>query len=118
MYLEIGGNKLFVDYDQLNTMLTTGDPSLKGGEVSESETEETFNAKGELIGKKVTTKKSIKAREVDGFRYQMLMEMLGTVMDIDGESDSLGNISTDNFSVGQRIAYNTLIEYKVLNIIE
>ena len=33
MYLEIGGNKLFVDYDQLNTMLTTGDPSLKGGEV-------------------------------------------------------------------------------------
>lgn len=118
MYLKIGGEELFVDYEQLNIMLTTGDPSLKGGDLSESETEEIFDEEGKLVSKKITTKKFVKSREVDSFRYQMLMEMLQTVMDVEGEADSLGNISTESFSVGQRIAYNTLIEYKILNTIE
>jgi len=118
MYLEIGGEKLFIDFEQLNTMLTSGDPSLKAGDGSESEVKETFGSDGLLIGKKVVTNHFTKPRVIDGFRYEILMQMIQKLMDSESEADSLGKVGFDNFTVGEIIAFNTLIEYKVLNIIE
>lgn len=110
--LKISGENYFIDFANIEKLISSG---FKGGEITDSETVETFE-NGKSISKITTNKTYQKGKEVDAFRYESIREMIDILLTTEEGEDSLGSLNKTSISF--KLAFNTLIEYGVLNIVE
>jgi hypothetical protein len=118
--LNIGGQNYFIDFQSAEKLLTSGS-TFKGGKVEDKETTETFDSDGKLIGKVVITKETLRGKEVDMFRYETIKDMMDIIFSDDDEEDPAVKVNKkklDSQPMSFKIAFNTLLEYGVLNIAE
>lgn len=118
--LKIGGQNYFIDFETAEKLLTNGSV-FKGGEVQDVETTEVFDANNKLVSKTVSTKKYFRGKEVDMFKYENINDMIGIIFSNDEESDSgvkSNKKELENQPLSFKVAFNTLLEYGVLNIAE
>ena len=113
--LEIGGVAFYIDFDSIESILTSKDDDLSAKQVEETETKTTYIAGG-VEKTEVTVKQYHKGREVDLSRYdtyRMLIEILLTYNEeID---DTLGTeMALQDATIPFKIAFNTLVKYGVL----
>lgn len=113
--LTFGGQQYFIDFLNIDTVLSSGSAGLKGGLITETKTT-TFK---DFEGKETTTVEEnevYKSKEVDGFRYETIREMISIILENNDEDDGITNLNSKSISF--KLAFNTLIEYGILNIAE
>lgn len=113
--LSIGGNKYFLDFSNTQKILSSGDSGFKGGMVTETKTTKVLDSEGNVTSTVVETNEFYKSKEVDGFRYETIRTMVDILFSEIDETD--GALGLTNKSISFILAFNTLIEYGILNII-
>jgi hypothetical protein len=113
--LEIAGVAYYIDFDNIEKILTSVDPDLEARNIEDIETRVT-NLNGGVEKTEIITKKYHKGREVDLSRYEtyrMLIEILLTYNE--ETDDALGiEIAMQNAPLSFKIAFNTLVKYGIL----
>lgn len=113
--LEIAGVAYYIEFDNIEKILTSTDSDLEARDVEELETKIT-NINGGVERTEITTKKYHKGREVDLSRYEtyrMLIEILLTYHE--ELDDALGlEVAMQNAPLSFKIAFNTLVRYGIL----
>lgn len=117
--IEFGGNYYYVDLEALDELIAS-DESLQAKELEDVDTIEYFDADGKLTKTKVVKKKYTKGKEVDGARYDIINFMLQVVLSpMEEMDDTLGAArALSNAPLNYKIAFNTLLEFGVLKMIE
>lgn len=113
--LEIAGVVYYIDFDNIEKMLTSTDSDLEAKEVEETETKTTY-INGGIEKTEITTKKYHKGREVDLSRYETYRTLLEILFSNNEELDaSMGlELGTKNAPLSFKVAFNTLVKYGVL----
>lgn len=114
--LEIGGQNYFIDFKNIELLLSSG-ASFKGGVIKDTETTEIKDSDGKVTQTTVVTREYYKDRQVDMFRFETVGEMVGILLDNQEESNGITK-SFDSESTSFKLAFNTLLEYGILNIAE
>lgn len=113
--IEFGGTIYFFDIDALDKAITSkvGKPTDK---VSLTEHNEVTNEEGKVVGTETTVTTSLRGKEIDGAKYDLLRMMVETLIDYDDESDtSMGaERALDKTPLSYKIAFNTLYNYGIL----
>jgi len=113
--IEFGGILYYLDIDALDKAITpkTGKPTDK---ISLTEHKEVTDVKGKLVGTETVVTTSLRGKEIDGPKYDILRMMVETLIDYDDESDtSLGaERALDKTPLSYKLAFNTLYNYGIL----
>ena len=119
LYLDFGGKDYYLDFDELDKFLFV---DIGGKEVSETEERIMFSDSGEETGKEVTVKTSVNEKEINGVRYEMITGMIQVILDArDGDDgdDLLGaKIALEKAPLAYKLAFNTLMKYKIIKIVK
>ena len=113
--IEFGGVIYYIDVNALDKAITP--PSVKPTDkVTLTETKTVRNEKGELIGTETVETTSLRGKEIDGAKYDIIRMMLEVLIDYDEETDdSLGvDRALDKTPLSYRVAFNTLYNYGIL----
>ena len=114
--IEFGGKYYMIDLDALDEIISK-EESLKAQDIIETDVaQETVN--GNL--KTITTTRTIpKGKEIDGAMYDTIRLMLEIVMTREDDmDDTLGlDRALDSMPFNYKIAFNTLIKYKILTAV-
>lgn len=114
--IAINGVNYYIDVDVLDEELN-GDDSLSAGHTSDKKTTTFYDYSN---GKKPLTKtveenEIYKPREVDGLKYELYLNMVRTIMEVQVENEDPGMpFNFDNAPVNFTIAFNTLKYKKIL----
>jgi hypothetical protein len=105
-YLDFAGKELIVDFDKLSEVVRADNPFMR-------------DDKGNILkdgdGKVILDD----ALHVDVTKYEMLRDMLTTVLQGTDEIDEkLGIMALDSLPVSFKLSYNTLIYYDILRELE
>lgn len=113
--LEFGGIYYYIDIDALDKAITPKG-SKPTDKVTLYERKEVFNVDGTSAGVETNETTSLKGKEIDGPKYDILREMVMTVLDEDEESDTtLGaDRALEKTSLSYKLAFNTLYNYGIL----
>lgn len=113
--IEFGGINYYIDIDALDKAITPKG-TKPTDKVSLYETKEVKNSEGEVIGTESVETTSLRGKEIDGPKYDIIRMMIETLIDYDDESDtSLGaDRALDKTPLSYKIAFNTLYNYGIL----
>ncbi|NIQ16122.1 MAG: hypothetical protein GTO02_17540 [Candidatus Dadabacteria bacterium] len=113
--IQFGEKTYYIDLEVIDK-LVDNDESLAAQNLSELQTVEFYDEKGQLTGKEVTTRTYAKGKEIDASKYGTIMGFVETVMNYDDEIDeTLGIERGLNASpLSFKIAFNTLLRYNIL----
>ena len=105
-YLDFAGKELIVDFDKLSEVVRADNPFMR-------------DDKGNILkdgdGKVILDD----ALHVDVTKYEMLRDMLTTVLQGTDEIDEkLGIMALDSLPISFKLSYNTLIYYDILRELE
>lgn len=116
--LTVGGQNYFIDFANIEKVLSSGNSGgFKGGMITETEINETYEEGKEMPSTKVVITRTFhKSKEVDGFRYETIRNMIDILLTTEDVEDLKGGLGSQPISF--KIAFNTLIEYGILNIAE
>ena len=106
-YLDFAGKELIVDFDRLSELVKTKSPFLR-------------NENGELIKDENGNNIEDDALHVDVAKYEMLRDMLATVLQGSDDliDDKLGVMGLNSLPVSFKLSYNTLTYYDILRDVE
>jgi len=119
LYLDFGGANYYIDFDELDEFLFV---DIEGKEVSETEVRTIYTKDGEPNGNEVTVKTSINEKEINGVRYEIITGMIQAILDArdgDDDDDLLGaKIALEKAPLAYKLAFNTLMKYKIIKIVK
>ena len=113
--LEIGGIEYSIDLVALDNLITNQE-SIKKKKITEVETKEILDEKGELIGSERFTKKYDSIREIDMAKYETIRVLLEVILSTQDEiDDELGvDRGLGKLSLPFKLSFNTLLEYGII----
>lgn len=114
--LKIGNENYYIDFKNIETVLSSSESGFKGGMITETKTTEGLDKDGKSNFKTINTKEYHKSKEVDGFRYETIRTMIDILLTTEDTEDVRGSLEKQPLSF--KLAFNTLIEYGILNIAE
>jgi hypothetical protein len=116
--IDIGGNSYRINLEKMSELLVS-DKSLEAGEVVEKEEKEKTDVDGKVT-KTVTTRTYPKSKEFDAARFDVLGSMFQIVLSYNEEADDTLGVDRilDSSPIPFKIAYNTLLSYGILEIVE
>jgi hypothetical protein len=117
--IEFGGITYRINLEKTSELLVS-DESLKAGDVTETKVEETYDEKGKLESKVVTTNTYPKSKEFDAPRFEVLGSMFQILLNFNEEVDDTLGVDRilEGSSLPFRIAFNTLLSYGILEEID
>ncbi len=105
-YLDFAGKELIVDFDKLSEVVRASSPLMR-------------DEKGNVLKDEDGNSIEDDALHVDVTKYEMLRDMLSTVLQGTDEIDEkLGIMALDSLPVSFKLSYNTLIHYDILREVE
>jgi uncharacterized protein (UPF0335 family) len=116
---EIDGHPYFVNFVAIDKLLNLSNKTNPtGGIVTESESVERFDNENKLVSKDVIKKDFYKSKEVDGFRYNAIQNMLEIVMmdDIGFDDEDDKPVNPAKKSQSFKLAFNTLLMYGIIDV--
>ena len=113
--IEFGGIRYYIDIEALDKTITPKG-SKPSDKVSLTEYKEVKDIKGKVISTETNITTSLKGKEIDGPKYDIIRMMIETLIDYDDESDtSLGpDRALDKTPLSYKIAFNTLYNYGII----
>lgn len=114
---EIDGEYYYIDFMAVDKLLNlNNEVNPTGGLVTETETKTVTDPDGKSHTEEVT-KNFYRSKEVDGFRYQTIQQMLEMIMiePMDDENKS-GELHDRDFAF--KISFNTLLIYGIIKTYE
>jgi hypothetical protein len=113
--LEVAGVAYYIDFDNIEKMLTSIDSDLEAKDIEDTITK-TINTNGAIERVEIETRKYHKGREVDLSRYETYRTLLEIVLSYNDDSDdALGlEMSMKDAPISFKIAFNTLVKYGIL----
>lgn len=97
-YLEFGGDYLYIDFDEIINVVKLENAPTKDED-------------GNDYPSGVVT--------IDVTKWELVNKMIDTILDEMGEEDpTLGKKNLEKLSVSFKLAYNTLLNYNILKIVE
>lgn len=113
----IGSESYYIDVDTLNDELNN-DSELGAGFTEDSKTTTYKDDTGHVSGITLEVNKIHKPKEVDGFKYDLYMSMIRTVMEVPMEREDPGMpFNLNDAPINFTIAFNTLLYKKILKAI-
>lgn len=107
-YLDFGGEYIYIDFDEITNVIKLIPPE----ELDISVDGKTDNENGE----RPTQFGNI---TIDVIKWEMIIKMVDTILDDLSENDpTIGRKNIDKLPVSFKIAYNTLLKYNIIKIIE
>jgi hypothetical protein len=104
-YLDFGGDYVYIDFDEITNVIKLEPPKEEGKE-SEEEDEMTPPSQFGNI-------------TIDVVKWEMINKMIDTILDDLSEEDpTMGRKNLDKLPVSFKIAYNTLLNYNIIKIVE
>jgi len=123
--IKIGGDNFILDFKAMNELISeTGDidKSMTGQEIETKYIYESLDDTGieKLTSRHVTVREYDKGKEIDVSKYETLRMIIDIVMaQNEGIDDTLGvERAMKTMPISFKIAFNTLLYYKVLRKIE
>lgn len=112
--LEIGGVEYAIDLEALDAVITS--KSHDTNKVTEKESKEILDEKGELIGSEVYTKEYERLREIDMAKYETIRVLFEVILSTQEEVD--GDLGVER-GLGKlplpfKLSFNTLINYGII----
>lgn len=130
-YLDFGGENIYIDFDEIINVVRLDIPIIIDFDGEEDE-EEDINEKTK-IGQKTIKNKSDEDEDdeegtrptqygnitIDVIKWEMINKMVNTVLDDLTEDDpTMGRKNLNKLPVSFKIAYNTLLHYNIIKILE
>ena len=110
-YLEFGGEYVYIDFDEITNVIRL---ELPKEEISDEEEVDEDDSDEE--GVPPTQHGNI---TIDVVKWEMINKMIDTILeDFSEEDPTMGRKNLDKLSVSFKIAYNTLLNYNIIKIIE
>jgi hypothetical protein len=113
--IEFGGILYYIDVNALDKAITPTNvkPTDK---ITMTETKVVKNGEGVIIGTEEVQTSSLRGKEIDGAKYDIIRMMLETLIDYDEETDdSLGaDRALEKTPLAYKLAFNTLYNYGIL----
>lgn len=113
--IEFGGITYYIDIEALDRAITPKGvkPTDK---ISLLEVKEVKDNQGVVVGTESLETTSLRGKEIDGPKYDVIRMMVETMIDYDEESDtSLGaDRALEKTPLSYKIAFNTLYNYGIL----
>lgn len=101
-YLEFGGEYVYIDFDEITKVIKLEPPTE---ESTDSDLEIPPSQFGNIT--------------IDVIKWEMINKMIDTILDDLSEEDpTLGRKNLDKLPVSFKIAYNTLLNYNIIKIVE
>jgi hypothetical protein len=112
--LEFGGIAYYLDFDGLENILKP-DADLESGEIEETESKVTY-IQGGVEKTEMIVKKYHKGKEIDISKYETYRTLLEILLSYNEESDDTLGLERglNSTPLPFKIAFNTLVKYKVL----
>lgn len=100
-YLEFGGEYVYIDFDEITNVIKL-EPPKEDGDNDEIVPPTQY---GNIT--------------IDVIKWEMINKMIDTILDDLSEEDpTLGRKNLDKLPVSFKIAYNTLLNYNIIKIVE
>ena len=116
IFLKVGNQNYYLNFENIEKVLSSRSSGFKGGLIDEKETTENYDDKNKLVGKTVVTRNYHKSKEVDGFRYETLRNMIELLLTTEDENDMTNGKDLVKQPINFKLAFNTLLEYGILDI--
>ena len=101
-YLEFGGEYVYIDFDEITNVIKLDPPK-----------EDNTN------NDEIVPPTQYGNITIDVIKWEMINKMIDTILDDLSEEDpTLGRKNLDKLPVSFKIAYNTLLNYNILKIVE
>jgi hypothetical protein len=116
--LDFGGSVYYLNVNKFTDLIKMDHPN--GNDIIETTTKEIKDAQGITITSEVVTVKRERDMYIQQTMYELLREMIDIVLNETDEMDEeLGSQrALDKMSISYKIAFNTLIHYKILVVVE
>lgn len=116
--LDFGGSVYYLNVNKFTDLIKMDHPN--GNDIIETTTKEIKDAEGITITSEVVTVKRERDMYIQQTMYELLREMIDIVLDETEELDEeLGSQrALDKMSISYKIAFNTLIYYRILVVVE
>lgn len=113
--IEYGGILYYIDIDALDKTITPKG-TKQTDVISVKEVRTVYDASGTVSGTEMTETSSLRGKEIDGPKYEVIRMMVETVIDYNEESDdSLGaERGLAKTPLAYKLAFNTLYQYGIL----
>lgn len=118
--VNIDGRYYFINFEMIDKVLNNGVGATDERIVSDTVVEVVKSEHGTVVSEKITTTNTLKPREVNAFRYQVISAMLDEILHnaIDGEESEIPKLELDKLSIGAKLSFNTLLEYGIMSFID
>lgn len=116
--LDFGGSVYYLNVNRFTELIKMDHPN--GNVIIETTTKEIKDAQGKTITSEVVTVKRERDMYIQQTMYELLREMIDIVLNETDELDEeLGSErALDKMSISYKMAFNTLIYYKILVVVE
>jgi hypothetical protein len=115
--IELFGELYYIDFLELDKFLTLDKQSE--GKIETKTVVETAKPNGDLVSTKTTTQEHIAHKEIDGVKFELVRNFITDIGDDGHEEDSrLGEHSLEKTSIRFKLAFNTLLAYRLLKKID
>lgn len=112
--IPINGENYYIDVDVLNDILYA-DSASSDETFEDKRKTENFDENGDSQGYVVDTSSIYKPREVDAFKYEMYMSLIGAVLMAPMErEDGMLPLNFNDATINFTIAFNTLLFKKII----
>ena len=111
VFIKINNENYFIDFLSIENLLSLGNPGFEGGMIEETTTTTNFNSRGEKESEVIINENRYRSKEVDSFKYETIRNMISVILDTEAGSEN-------DYSIGFKLSFNTLVEYGILNIAE
>lgn len=119
--ISIDGRYYFINFENVDKVLSSGVGASDEKEFEESSTEITKGEDGKVLNEKTITNKVVRPRELSAFRYQVISAMLDELLhgsEATEEDDTLPKKELDKLPLGMKLSFNTLLEYGIIDFID
>lgn len=113
--IEFGGIFYYIDIDALDKTIT-----VKGVKPTDKitlyEKKEVFDPSGASTGVETNETTSVRGKEIDGHKYDVIRMMIEVLIDYDEESDTTMGVdrALEKTPLSVKLAFNTLYNYGIL----
>lgn len=110
--IKIFGEYYYIDFEEIDFFLELSDNDL----VVNKETTTTSNPDG-TVTKTETDKEYVKSKEINSVRFELIRNFitdLGDEVQDEEEDEMLGNKNLGKTSIRFKLAFNTLLAYRIL----
>jgi len=105
-YLEFGGEYVYIDFDEITNVIKLEPPKEENDKPEDEEDE-------------IIPPSQFGNITIDVVKWEMINKMIDTILDDLSEEDpTMGRKNLDKLPVSFKIAYNTLLNYNIIKIIE